>query len=711
MKRSVLTCRVFCRFLLLWALAAGSLPAAEPGDSALRRKQSHAAMEAGNYKDAYQGFRRLVLDRRDDPPLAADDLAAATGCLERLNRDDEIDVLVEDAVKTHPGNWRLLRCAAGDYWDAHHTGSIVAGKFYRYGYHRDGRWVDAEDRDRVRALQLMVQALPLALNDGNRTEVGEYLLAFAGMLRGGRHSAAAWRLQYLTELNFLPDYEDWSRGDHRDAPVDSDGRPIFYRAPKTFAAAANDGQRWRWCLETAARLDPRLRARARMALADFLRNQFDAVPAGSGEGPHDRHTAAAGAPLYGLGEDETIARLATGIRRIKLPDEFNFIKIYREIAEGDPKSYAPEDRRRAGTTLISIFTSRRQYAKVAAICRWLLRDFPGESAENRGHWQRLIDQIVGNWGRFEPSQAQPAGRPATVEYRFRNGRQVRLTAHEIRFEKLLEDVKAYLRSHPSVPPWGNAEIGDIGRRIVEKNEKQYLGRQVAQWTLGLEPREAHFDRHVTVALPFQRPGGYLVEAVMAGGNTSFVVVWIDDTVILQKPVVGKTYYFVADALIGEPIAKANVEFFGRQFIPAESKSGEPAPRQLIEMPIQEGEPAVGRIVTRQFAEYTDADGQVTCGPERQPGEVQWLVIARTPKGRFAHLGFNNVWYPQAPTSSTAKQKSSASPTGRSTVRSRRYTTSSGSAGRSTTCRIRRGLPIDSSRSRFGIPNTRRFSLQ
>ena len=35
--------------------------------------------------------------------------------------------------------------------------------------------VNAVERDRVRALQLMVQAMPLALKDENHAEVGDYL--------------------------------------------------------------------------------------------------------------------------------------------------------------------------------------------------------------------------------------------------------------------------------------------------------------------------------------------------------------------------------------------------------------------------------------------------------------------------------------------------------------------------------------------------------
>ena len=69
---------------------------------------------------------------------------------------------------------------------------------------------------------------------------------------------------------------------------------------------------------------------------------------------------------------------------------------------------------------------------------------------------------------------------------------------------------------------------------------------------------------MTVTTPLQKPGAYLVTAKMSGGNTSFIVLWVDDTAIVKKPLAGKTYYFVADAVTGRPIPKANVEFFGWQ---------------------------------------------------------------------------------------------------------------------------------------------------
>ena len=238
----------------------------------------------------------------------------------------------------------------------------------------------------------------------------------------------------------------------------------------------------------------------------------------------------------------------------------------------------------------------------------LLKRFPNEDVNRRKSWQQRLDQIVGNWGRFEPAQTQPAGKGASLEYRFRNGKQVEFTAHEIKVEKLLDDVKTFLKSNPQQIDWQKINIGNIGYRLVQEKQKQYIGRQVAQWQMPLTPRENHFDKRVTVATPLTAPGAYLVTAKMADGNTSLIVVWIDDTAIVKKMLSGKSYYFVADAVTGKPMAKANVEFFGW--------------RQLYH-----AQPPRYEIITKQFAESTDADGQVMPDPQQQSQDFQWLVIA------------------------------------------------------------------------------------
>ena len=283
----------------------------------------------------------------------------------------------------------------------------------------------------------MVQAMPLALKDENHVEVGNFLLALANMLLGDRGASESWRLQSLSDLKVLPDYEDGWMYYHQTAgaPVDADGNPILHHVPKSFESAATDGQRWRWCLEQAAEFNPKIRDAVRMQFADFLLNQFGVQTmaesgwrfgrAGNRRFPGGAKPASTRCST--LGEDETIARLATGIKRFKLPDEFNYIKIYQEVASNPQADLV---RRRRWSNWPRSSRTGGSIPRRPAIGGSLVKGYPKESAERRQTWRRRLDQIVGNWGRFEPSQTQPAGRGASLDYRFRNGQKSRV--HRLR---------------------------------------------------------------------------------------------------------------------------------------------------------------------------------------------------------------------------------------------------------------------------------------
>jgi len=105
--------------------------------------------------------------------------------------------------------------------------------------------------------------------------------------------------------------------------------------------------------------------------------------------------------LASLGDDETIARLANGIRRFKLPEEFDFIRIYEQIAD-EPQTGHGED---ALGQLAKIFEDRRQFSKAAEYWQRSIKQY-GPGGNNFKKQQ--LDQIVGNWGRFEPVMTQPA---------------------------------------------------------------------------------------------------------------------------------------------------------------------------------------------------------------------------------------------------------------------------------------------------------------
>ena len=108
--------------------------------------------------------------------------------------------------------------------------------------------------------------------------------------------------------------------------------------------------------------------------------------------------------------------------------------IYQAIAD-DPKSERGEA---ALDGLVSLFESRLQFDReVQYLERSRALHGDKDGAPKRLH----LDQILGAWGQFGAGTTQPAGRGATVDFRFRNGRKVYFEAHEILVDKLLDDVK------------------------------------------------------------------------------------------------------------------------------------------------------------------------------------------------------------------------------------------------------------------------------
>ena len=78
---------------------------------------------------------------------------------------------------------------------------------------------------------------------------------------------------------------------------------------------------------------------------------------------------------------------------------------------------------------------------------------------------------------------------------------------------------------------------------MTQNQKQYVGEKVASWRMEIKPRPQHFDKRVTVATPLQKAGAYLLTAQMAGGNTSYIIIWLNDTVDRQEAAGAKGLLF------------------------------------------------------------------------------------------------------------------------------------------------------------------------
>lgn len=625
------------------ALAAWSATAAAP--QVLDRNKVHQLVTDGNYRDALEPLRELTLVARPgQSAAAAEDFRLALDCYRQLNELHSIDAYREEVAKAWKDDWLVLSAVGQSYQELDHQGHLIAGEFERGGHRGGGKVVHATARDRVRALQLFRQAIALVPDDPamrSSKEAVALLDQFSAALQHGLAPQQSWRLQSLTNLDELPDYEEgWGYyGDGpRGAAVADSGEPVYYDEPASWEASKNDGERWRWALAERTRWAPTTKSRELLERADFADAQFGVQTLAdygwwfARQSEDDSDASKSQFLLDKLGEDETIARLATGVKRLKLPDEQNSVRLWQQVMKDEkPGSDAW---RTAAWRLAECFENRRQYPRAAEYWRLLV----GSGGSDLPNYVRRLEQIAGNWGRLEATVTQPAGRGAVLAYRFRNGKRVEFTARKIKLRLLFDDLKAYLSSDPKQLDWNQTNIDNLGYRLVVEGQEKYLGREAGRWSLELEPRERHFDRRVSVTTPLQQAGAYLVTAKMEGGNEHHVVVWLADAAIVKKPLAGKALYYLADAASGQPLAKRHVEFFGYRQEPDESR------------------PNRYRIATRSFAEFTDGDGMITLAADEENRQFAWLAVAAPPEpatpdaaqgadreDSLALLGFSGVW--------------------------------------------------------------------
>ncbi|MEI6423013.1 MAG: MG2 domain-containing protein, partial [Lentisphaerota bacterium] len=632
MKSSMISLAVFLSLLIPGVLSVAD-------ESATQRDNATKLFNQGNYKEAYELFSKLALGDEKVPIQVGEDLSRAVDCLVRLNRQNEIDEFRENAIAKNSQNWMLLQKAAQSFMYGNHYGFMVSGKFERGEHRGGGKYVNSQERDRIRALQLYNQAVPLVQKLSSGNERRSLYEDFARAILQGRGYNDSWQMQFLSDLSKLPDYEEGYygyRGETKGAPVDENGDPVFYKVPANFADSKCDGERWRWLLEEAMKADPASKNSIMLQFADFLRNQFGVQTMayygrfysgeddGSGkvEGDEDKDDSGPFA-VHTLSENETIAKLATGIRRFKLPDEFNYIRSYKKVlSDNDGYSSSAIDQ------LVSIFTNRRQYEKAADYLKESIKRF----GDQNNYKKNQLEQIVGNWGQFVGSIPLVAGKSTELEFRFRNAKNVSFEAFKIKVPELVNDVKEYLKSNPKELDWNLININDIGQRIVWGNQTKYVGEKAAQWDLKLQPHENHFNKTLNVKTPLKEAGAYLVTAKLADGNVSRIIVWLNDTVILKKQGNNGSIYFVSDALTGQSLPKIKLDFFGYL------QKG--IDRKLVDK-------IVGRqynIETKSFTAETNDDGLAILGPEALPHNFQWVASISADNKRNAFLGFSGVWY-------------------------------------------------------------------
>lgn len=601
------------------------------------REEARQLLQDGNYLESLDASLRLLRAADGTNDLLAEDWTRASQCLANLQRNHELDGLLEEFAAQHADRWQVVFAVAQTLLSTEHYGFVVAGEFQRGQARGGGTWSDSTERDRTRALQLLEQVLPQVPEGKDNVQAAVFCELMASAIGLGRAYGNEWRLQELTDLSRLPDIEPnngygWGGGrgwghSQRGAPVDADGNPVFYTVPESWKSSLNDGQRWRWALDQASKRHSSRVFQHQWAYIDFLHRQFGVQTLAeyginlAGDGGEDDGNSIKDDPaanplaLRTLTDQETIAKLATGIRRIRMPDEHNPVLLAQRIAEETNPGSASV----ALEYLAGVYADRQQFTRAAVEWQKLIQRFGVDD-----HRKHRLSQIVDPWGKLEPSLVSPAGRGAELQFRFRNARTVRFTARKIDQSALIADTIRYLSSNPRELDWARFQLNSFSLELIESDRKKYLGEEVAAWSSAVEPRPGHFDRRTTIQTPLQDAGAYLVTASVDGGNTTHIVVWIDSLAILRKNVDNRVLYYLGEADGGSPVAGAEIDFFGWN-----NRWNERLKRS--------------EVVTRRFADKTDGSGILLADPDRLSNEYQWLVVARTRDGKMAWMGFAGSW--------------------------------------------------------------------
>ncbi|MBK1832173.1 hypothetical protein JIN77_15655 [Verrucomicrobiaceae bacterium R5-34] len=583
------------------------------------QQQALKLEQAGNYKEAVELYQKLLAGDQAN----SDDLQHAHVCFIKLHRPDDSHALIEQTITRFPENAPMLRTAASLYNQLPHYGHIIAGEFKRDRQRGGGQYAQSSERDRIRSIQICLQALEHVPADDTQEKVRIYQLLSSNIASGRLHTAA-WKLQILSDLTELPDYDTsprYYRGrsgrDPQGAPVDADGDPLYYTVPASWDEAQNDGERWRFCQAELAKLHPANQGAIDEEWAYFLHSQFGVTTMRnfSWFANLDMDQQKGILQLHTLSDEETLAKLATGVKRFELPAEHNFIRIYQQLKD---------TRETSADRLVQIYLDRRQHEKAAALLEETIERF-ADSIRTKER-QKLLKQITGNWGKFESSQkAFPIGEEASVSYIYRNAKSVTLVAHKVDTEALINDLWKYLEGNPLKLDWQKVRWYSLGNELINGNRKKYVGEEVGRRTHELKPRAHHWDTQATLSVPVKEAGAYLITAELENGVSTHTVVWLDGAIIVKKDVSGGELYYVADAITGKAIAGAKIELFG--YYQQYRKENNRLRRYDVH--------------TKRAERTTGDDGTVIIKNEELSTQYQWMARAKTDRGT-ALLGFNRI---------------------------------------------------------------------
>ncbi|MBR0459654.1 MAG: hypothetical protein IJJ26_10500 [Victivallales bacterium] len=489
-------------------------------------------------------YRKNALSPKTPSQQAVEDFSNAVTCLRQLHRMPEFDTLAEEFLAAHPHDWRC-QVEVASHFDAGYHFGLLRGETFLREAKGVGRKVSSQERDRVQALRLLLQAMPAVDKEANDEERLDFYSNFIFLMN--RSDFADSRIFQLTDLAKLPEYEPYPENEQRKRIIYGDDdddenvhAPEKYHCsslqddgvtpiqlpsvPSSWETAKNDGERCRWLLEHYAAFSQESYINARLWYADMLKHwfpentfekdSFDPLLKGTSFQPED------------LQEDEIYFQ---GVR-VKLPPEQNYIAIWRELTKFDEEIVD-----NAYLNLAQFFDNRRQYGKalecwrqVARITKW---KYGAETAQD------ACDRITGIRTKFPVASTYYADNGTChVPLVFKNTDVVKCVLWEIDETRLAKDFADALakgqnldgkKGEELLSPFAGYLFGRINDLDSEEDEEEakekrannlrkYLKRKARSWDEKLTPApDYHFClQNIAVS---DLPGGcFLLEIEVPG---------------------------------------------------------------------------------------------------------------------------------------------------------------------------------------------------
>ena len=574
------------------------------------RKQAAELEKKGNWREAYD-LRVKILREVDDAESAVD-LQQALQSQRLLGEPQNFDPLLTELTTSKKDNSALMQAAGDAYLSTQGSfGQILDGAFRR-GMNGRGDYIQVNEQDRLRALQCFLQA-HRTVEKGSAKEVEVLRRIGIALTMSRTGSKFVWRLHLLTDMKAVPDYtEQLDVITSEGAPAEADGNPFWIDVPESWETAASDGERWRWTMKEITRIDPNLAAAEDYTWFEFCKSHYDVETLASFSWWRQPAVKERDGILQSstLKETDTIAKLASGVKRFTLREDHQFIPGLRTVMRMGKGGFSEQ----AGDLLVQVFLNRQQHKQAAETLKEVI-GLHGKG--DNGHRRKLLNQILGNWSRFGGTPTYHAADPVEVPYTFRNAKEVSLKLSGVKDELVMADIIEYLKENPGEIDYEKINFGGLGTRLIGKERGRYVGEQIRAWKQDLKPDEAFRDTETNLDLGKLAPGCYLLESKLEGGNTSWVVVWVRDLVLLKRSEGGKEVLYLVDSADGSPVA-GELEFFGYSTKFLEQAKGK---RRFD-------------VLTKSFKRNTDADGKLVLDKKDADGDqFQWHVIARVGERR------------------------------------------------------------------------------